>query len=246
MGMRNQSLASDPEPESTTALHDRALVESVRGGDRGSFAAIMRRYNQRLFRVARSIVGNDSEAEDVVQHAYVCAYAHLEQFSGAAAFSTWLTRIAINEALARVKNHSRTQSIAGDVLTPDWRSGTSVFPSPEDDLSRRQLARLLEAAIDELPEICRVPLILREVQGLSTAETAACLAISEEAVRTRLHRARALLRHGLAERIGSAALDVWSFAGERCRRISVEVPAALEALPTNTSRTAIRFAGARG
>jgi RNA polymerase sigma-70 factor, ECF subfamily len=240
--MRNQSLTGDLEPQSSTAPHDRTLVEGVRSGDRGCFTAIVRRYNQRLFRVARSIVGNDSEAEDVVQHAYVCAYAHLEQFTGAAAFSTWLTRIAINEALARVKNHSRTQSITGDVLTPDWRSGTAIFPTPEDDLSRRQLARLLEAAIDELPEICRVALILREVEGLSTAETAACLAISEEAVRARLHRARTLLRHELVEKIGTAAPDVWGFAGERCRRISVEVLAALEALP-NTSRTAIRSAG---
>jgi RNA polymerase sigma-70 factor (ECF subfamily) len=104
----------------------------------------MRRYNQRLFHVARSLVGSDSEAEDVVQHAYVCAYAHLQQFTGAAAFSTWLTRIVINEALARVKNHTRTQNLVSDQQNPDWSSGTAAFPSPEDDLARRQLAKLLE------------------------------------------------------------------------------------------------------
>jgi RNA polymerase sigma-70 factor (ECF subfamily) len=173
----------------------------------------------------------------------VSDYAHLDLFTGAAAFSTWLTRIAINEALARVKHHSRTENIAEDVLTPDWRSGTSILPTPEDDLSRRQLARLLEAAIDELPEVCRVTLMLREVEGLSTAEAAACLSISEEAVRVRLHRARTLLRHELVEKVGTVAPDVWGFAGERCRRISVEVLAVLEALPKKTSRTAIGSTG---
>jgi RNA polymerase sigma-70 factor, ECF subfamily len=216
---------------------DETLVEDVRRGHREGFAIIMSRYNQRLFRVARSIVGNDSEAEDVVQQTYVCAYAKLEQFAGAAALSTWLTRIVINEALARIKSRGRLQSLVNDDQAADLGLAAAVLPSPEDDMSRRQLTKLLEAAIDELPELCRVALILREVEGLSTAETAACLAISEEAVRARLHRARALLRDELVERVGTAAPDVWSFAGERCRRITARVLAALEA-PPHTSKTA--------
>ena len=109
------------------------LVERVRRGDRECFALIMRRYNQRLFRVARSIVGNDSEAEDVVQHAYVCAYTHLQQFAGAAAFSTWLTRIVINEALARIKTpRSRSESRQRRAST-GLLLGTAVFATPEDD-----------------------------------------------------------------------------------------------------------------
>lgn len=231
MGMRNQWLVSDPRIQRATPPGDDALVEGVRRGDHECFALIMRRYNQRLFRVARSIVGNDSEAEDVVQHAYVCAYTNLQQFAGAAAFSTWLTRIVINEALARIKSHVRVQRLVSDEQTPAFCSGTAVFATPEDDLSRRELATLLEAAIDDLPEICRAALILREVEGLSTAETAACLSISEEAVRARLYRARALLRNDLAQRVGAAAPDVWSFAGERCLRISAKVMTAIEAPP---------------
>jgi RNA polymerase sigma-70 factor (ECF subfamily) len=228
--MRNYWRVYEPRSPSPT-LSDAMLVERVRRGDRESFAVIMGRYNQRLFRVARSIVGNVSEAEDVVQHAYVCAYTHLRQFAGAAAFSTWLTRIVINEALARNKHHGRALSLASDGHAPAFCSGTAGFVTPEDDVSRRELAQLLESAIDELPEICRVALILREVEGLSTAEAAECLSISEEAVRTRLHRARALLRDELVQRFGAAAPEVWSFAGERCRRITARVLAAIEAPP---------------
>jgi RNA polymerase sigma-70 factor (ECF subfamily) len=179
----------------------------------------MLRNNRRLFRVARSIVGNDNEALDLVQHAYVTAYAHLDQFAGAAAFSTWLTRIVINEGLARRKRADRARKLDVCPSAPDWRSGTATITNPEDDASRRELAGLLEAAIDELPETYRVTLVLREIEGLSTAEAAACLAISEEAVRVRLHRARALLRADLRGRFGPSAPEVWSFGGDRCRRL---------------------------
>jgi RNA polymerase sigma-70 factor (ECF subfamily) len=243
MGMTNPWMADDRSNGSSTPS-DSALVDRVRRGERECFALIMRRYNQRLFRVARGIVGRDSEAEDVVQHAYVCAYAHLQQFAGAAAFSTWLTRIVINEALARIKNSGRVRSLDGDEHAPNWHSGATAFANPEDDLSRRELANLLEAAIDELPEICRVALILREVEGLSTAETAACLSITEEAVRARVHRARTLLRQELARRFGDVAPEVWSFAGERCRRITARVLAVLEP-PRSSSRTTIAAAGGR-
>jgi RNA polymerase sigma-70 factor, ECF subfamily len=237
-------MTDDSRASGSSIPTDSALVERVRRGERECFAVIMRRYNQRLFRVARGIVGHDSEAEDVVQHAYVCAYAHLQQFAGNAAFSTWLTRIVINEALARIKNSGRVRSLDGDEHAPDWPSNAGAFANPEDDLSRRELASLLEAAIDELPEICRVALILREIEGLSTAETAACLSITEEAVRARVHRARTLLRHELARRFGDVASEVWSFAGERCRRITTRVLAALEP-PRNASRTTIAADGRR-
>src|SRR5688572_22893024 len=163
------------------AASDATLLERLRQGEHECFSAIMRRHNRRLFRVARSIVGNDNDAQDVVQHAYVCAYAHLEQFAGASAFSTWLTRIAINEALARRKNEGRARDLPASRSAPDWRSGTTAIANPEDDASRRELGNILEAAIDDLPESCRVTLVLREIEGLSTAEVAACLEISEEA-----------------------------------------------------------------
>jgi RNA polymerase sigma-70 factor, ECF subfamily len=221
--MTQQMRASEPETCSALASSDSALLERLRRGEADCFSELMHRYNRRLFRVARSIVGNDNDAQDVVQHAYVCAYAHLDQFAGASAFSTWLTRIVINEALARRKSADRARALDASVSAPDWRSGTAAIGNPEDDAARRELAGLLEAAIDELPERYRVALVLREIEGLSTAETAACLSISEEAVRVRLHRARALLRADLRGRVGSSAPDVWGFGGERCRHLVTRV-----------------------
>jgi len=221
--MTHSIRAGDPELHSTPAASDTALVERVRRGEPESFSMLMHRHNRRLFRVARSIVGSDNDAQDVVQHAYVCAYVHLGQFAGESAFSTWLTRIVINEALARQKSARRARDLAAGGPELDWRSGGNASATPEDDVARRELASLLEAAIDELPESYRITLVLREIEGLSTAEVADCLEISEEAVRVRLHRARALLRDDLCDRVGPAAPDVFSFGGERCRRLSERV-----------------------
>jgi RNA polymerase sigma-70 factor, ECF subfamily len=215
--------ADEPELPDAPAASDSALLDRARGGEADGFSALMRRYNRRMYRIARSIVGNDNDAQDVVQHAYVCAYARLDQFAGASAFSTWLTRIVINEGLARRKSAERARRIDVRPSAPDWRSGTTAIANPEDDASRRELASLLEAAIDELPESYRVTLVLREIEGLSTAEAAACLAISEEAVRVRLHRARALLRADLRGRVGASAPEVWGFGGDRCRLLAQRV-----------------------
>jgi RNA polymerase sigma-70 factor (ECF subfamily) len=215
--------ADEPVPEPAPSESDAALLDRARGGEADGFSALMRRYNRRMYRVARSIVGNDNDAQDVVQHAYACAYACLDQFAGASAFSTWLTRIVINEGLARRKSAERARKQDVRPSAPDWRSGTTAIANPEDDASRRELASLLEAAIDELPESYRVTLVLREIEGLTTAEAAACLAISQEAVRVRLHRARALLRADLRGRVGASAADVWGFGGDRCRLLAQRV-----------------------
>jgi RNA polymerase sigma-70 factor (ECF subfamily) len=201
-----------------SAVSDEVVLARVRGGQTEEFALIMRRYNQRLFRVARAIIRDSDEAEDVVQHAYLSAYAHLHQFVGGSAFSTWLTRIVINEALGRTRAQRRSRKLESGEATPDWCAGASV-PSPEDSASGAELGHLLEAAIDSLPETYRAIVVLRELEGLSTQQAAECLSISEEAVRVRLHRARTLLRASLAQRLGSAASEVFSFGGERCDRI---------------------------
>lgn len=211
-------------------LTDEQVVARVCRGERGLFEVIMRRHNQRLFRAARAVLRNDSEAEDAVQQAYLSAFTHLGQFAGEARFSTWLTRIALNEAFARRRQAAReSPADIDEQWEPRERPGGSGGPppTPEEQLSRREVSRLLETAIDELPANYRVVVMLREVQELSTAETAACLELSEEAVKVRLHRARARLRDTLPPGLGETARETFAFLGERCDRIVAYVMAHL-------------------
>src|SRR5262245_26727948 len=175
-------------------LSDEEVVERVRRGETALFEVIMRRYNQRLYRAARAILRDDGEAEDVVQDAYVRAFTHLAQFAGRAAFGTWLTRIAVHEALARARRRGLFRPLGdegaeGDDMTT-FRSAADV----EKQVADRELVRVLEAAIEALPDPFRAVFVLREIEEMSTAETAAVLDLREETVKTRLHRARALLR----------------------------------------------------
>jgi RNA polymerase sigma-70 factor, ECF subfamily len=204
--------ASDSLSEPSDVLLDRA-----RGGDDAAFEQLMRRYNQRLYRVARSVVQDGAEAEDVVQQAFVSAFVNAEQFAGRSGVTAWLTRITLNEALGRMRHKKR--AVADPALDPDWRNGGLMPRDPEDQVSRRELVSLLEAAIDRLPESYRVVYILRDVEDLEGNEVAECLGITPESVRVRLHRARSILRDGLYSLAGSRARDVFSFAGERCDRI---------------------------
>jgi RNA polymerase sigma-70 factor, ECF subfamily len=199
---------------------DDELVARIRTGERALFAILVRRYNRRLFRTARAILGDDAEAEDVVQDAYVRAYANLHQFAGRASFATWLTRIAVHEALARARRRGRFDDIeeALPVLP-------STAPDPEQRASDAELARVLESAIDTLPAVFRAVFMLREVEGLSTAETAACLDIPEQTAKTRLHRARALLRGALEAHARPALPAAFPCAGARCDRIVAAVMA---------------------
>lgn len=203
------------------AMSDEEVVRQVLAGEITLFEILMRRHNQRLYRVARCILGDDSEAEDVMQDALVRAYTHLNQFAGEAKFSTWLTKIAVHEALARVRQRSRVVEI--DPTPGSERDSMSIFISktrdPEQQLLARELNAALEAAVDALPKAYRSVFMLRDVEEMSTAETAECLDISEEAVKTRLHRARALLREELYARIGIASTQAFQFAGPRCDRV---------------------------
>jgi RNA polymerase sigma-70 factor (ECF subfamily) len=210
-------------PVQAVPSSEEVRVEQNQLGDPDGFAQLMRRYNQRLFRVARAITRDDVEAEDVVQQSYLAAFAHRDQFSGTAAFSTWLTRIVINEALARHREQRRMRYVAVEATAPDWRSGTREQPTPEDHVGRKELAALLETAIDALPDDYRAIVVLRELEGLSTREAADCLSITEEAARVRLHRARSLLRAELWQHMTSAPCEVFSFGGERCGRIVARV-----------------------
>jgi RNA polymerase sigma-70 factor (ECF subfamily) len=205
-------------PAEWRALSDTEVVRRVLEGERPLFEILMRRYNQRLFRVARSILRDPTEAEDVMQHTYVEAYRHLAQFAGRARFSTWLTKIAVYESLARARRRTRLQA-----PPPAFEEGDDAMsampspaPDPEEQAATTEARTLLETAIRALPEAYRSVFVLREVEALSTAETAACLEVTEETVKTRLHRARALLREDLLARVGSAARIAFTFHLSRC------------------------------
>jgi RNA polymerase sigma-70 factor, ECF subfamily len=210
--------AESPSPRERDHLSDEDVVARVRAGERSLFEIIMRRYNQRIYRVVRAITGSDGEAEDVMQDAYVRAYAHLDQFAGRASFATWLTRIAVHEALARRRRGERFVDL--DDVMP-----TLAFPGhgPEQRATDRELGAALQEAIDELPPSFRTVFVLREAEGLSTAETAASLDIPPETVKTRLHRARSLLRHRLWARAGRLGGDVFEFGAGRCDRVVAAV-----------------------
>jgi RNA polymerase sigma-70 factor, ECF subfamily len=199
---------------SVTTPSDEEVVHAVKNGRIAQFEILMRRYNQRLFRTARAIVKSDAEAEDVLQDAYVSAYTHLGSFEGRAPFRTWLTRIVVNEACGRLRREKRYEP-----MTDDWDpSSEGEVSTPEGNVSDREIAALVENALDTIPEAFRSVFMLRAIEGLSVAETAACLDIPEETVKTRLFRARARLRTLLEARTDAALPTVHRFLGNRCDR----------------------------
>ena len=201
-------------------MTDDEVIGRVRAGETALFEVIMRRYNQRLFRVTRAILGNDGDAEDVTQDAYVRSYTHLDQFEGRAQFSTWLTKIAVHEALARLRARDRLVDIdATSGSAEDGMTLKSNEPSPEQEVLNHTIRIVLESAVDGLPETYRSVFMLREVEGMSTAETAECLDLSEESVKVRLHRARALLRKRIYAETGAATAMAFQFLGARCDRM---------------------------
>jgi RNA polymerase sigma-70 factor, ECF subfamily len=209
-------------------LTDVEVVERVKAGDTALYEILMRRYNQRLYRVARAILRDDAESEDVMQDAYVRAYEHLEQFAGRAPFSTWLTRIAVHEALARLRQRTRNPQL--DDTDDDGELAmnvTATSPGPEENASRAETIQLLEEAVLGLPEQYRIVVTLRDIEDLSTAETAAALDLTEENVKVRLHRGRALARNRLLARLGAGAKQAFPFMGARCDRVVAGVFARL-------------------
>ncbi len=210
-----------PTSEMTSQLKDTEIVERVLKGEAGLFEILIRRYNQRLYRVARSIVKDEAEAEDIMQDAYVRAYGKLHQYEGRAEFSTWLTRIAVHEALARRKQRHRLVSLEADEALEAARTEGLAIPArnPEDKAGDRELLAFLSEAVDALPDSHRSVLMLRAVEGMTTAETSFCLGISTENVRVRMHRARSQLRYFLENRLGSSLENLFEFHLPRCDRI---------------------------
>lgn len=206
-------------------LSDEEVVARVCAGDTPLYEVLMRRYNQRLFRIARAILRDDDEAEDVVQDAYVRAYVSLHQFAGKAQFSTWLTKIAVYEASSRLRQRKRLQeaSVNPDRERQSMEAVKSLDADPEQQTLSQEAVSLLEAAVDALPEMYRSVFVLREVENMNTGETADCLDLTEEAVKVRLLRARHMLRKELYMRAGATSSKAFQFMGARCDRVVHQV-----------------------
>jgi RNA polymerase sigma-70 factor, ECF subfamily len=209
-------------PRTERAVHDDAeLIRRMLERDEAAVRAIMTANNRRLYRLARGILRNDAEAEDVVQETYVRAFTHLAEFRGASSLATWLARIAINEALGRLRRDRPA------VLLPHGGVDAEIIPfplattdDPEKSMAQREIREVVERAIDELPDAFRLVFIARVIEGLNVEETADLLDLRAETVKTRLHRARAMLRDNVERRIGPVVLDAFPFAGQRCARLT--------------------------
>ena len=216
-------------------LGEAALVRLAQAGDGEAFRIIMQRGNQRLFRVARGVVRDDGEAEDVLQEAYARAFAAIGGFRGEAGVMTWLTRIVLNEARGRLRR--RRPMVGLERIEAAQMDGAEVIPfpnafgtaSPEADAARAQIRGLIEHAVDDLPEAFRIVFIMRDIDECSIEETAATLDLKPETVKTRLHRARRLLREALDARLASTMVEAFPFLGARCGRITEAVLARLAA-----------------
>jgi RNA polymerase sigma-70 factor, ECF subfamily len=219
-------------------LTDTEVVRRVRAGESALFEILMRRHNQRVYRTARAILRDEDEVEDVMQQAYINAFTHLHQFEERSQFSTWLTRITLNEAFGRRRKTHRTESLTTMGAGVQEEGGefmhlTSKDADPEQQAYAGELRGVLEEAIDRLPETYRTVFMLRDVDGMSTSETAKGLGLGEATVKTRLHRARATIRRFLTARVGEVAADAFPFHASRCDRVVVAV---LSRIPPNWTK----------
>ena len=221
-----------------TALGDEVLVRMAGDGDEEAVRVLVRRHNRRLFRVARAVLRDDAEAEDVVQETYVRAFTNLASFRGEAGLSTWLTRIALNDALGRARRRRPSVEFSDEEIGQGrvlmFPSMTGVESNPESETARGHMRRILEEAVDELPDPFRVVFVMRDVEGLNVAETASHLSIKAETVKTRLFRARRLLRSAIEQRLSAGFSELFPFDGERCANTADRV---LERLRTVSSKS---------
>jgi RNA polymerase sigma-70 factor, ECF subfamily len=220
---------TNAEPNCSAALadDDASLVRRVLAGDPAGFGLLMRRFNRRLYRLARAIVGNSAEAEDALQEAYLDAHRSLGQFRGDSSLATWLSRLVVNECLGRMRRNARRQNVIPMIPSPTDHEIESVpsdeLGSPDAAADRAQMRAILERRIDALPEGFRTVFVMRSVEELTVEETAESLGIPAETVRSRHFRAKTLLREALAREVDIAERNLWGFAGERCDRIVARV-----------------------
>ena len=219
--MEQAVLATQPD---LAALDDAALVALALDNDERSVRTLVQRYNQRLFRVARGVVRDEAEAEDIVQETFVRAFTNLQSFRGRAALSTWLTRIALNASFGRLRRQRRFANQAELSATNEGRIHHLALvakpPTPESETARGEIRKVLEQAVDGLPDPFRLVFVLREVEGLSVEETASLLSIKPATVKTRLHRARRLMRGEVQRRLAGTFDQLFPFGGGRCARVA--------------------------
>jgi RNA polymerase sigma-70 factor (ECF subfamily) len=204
------------------------LVQRARKRDEAAIRIIMQSNNRRLYRIARGILRNDGEAEDVVQETYVRAFTHLHVFRGDSSLATWLARIAMNEALGRLRRQRpgvEWTSLPPGVLEAQVIQFPLSAPSedPEKSMAQREIQHVVEHAIDELPDAFRIVFITRVIEGMNVEETAEILGLKPETVKTRLHRARTMLRDNVEKKIGPVVMEAFPFAGKRCQRLTEAV-----------------------
>ncbi|RWC30900.1 RNA polymerase sigma factor [Mesorhizobium sp.] len=207
----------------SAASGDMQLVRRALARDGDAFRTIIKTHNQRLYRIARGVMRNDSEAEDIVQEAYVRAFANLDAFRGDSSLATWLSRIVINEALGSLRKRRKTVALPENPQAEIIRFPLNPSDDPERTMAQRQILQLVERATDSLPDVYRTVFMARVIEGLSIEETADLLGVRPQTVKTRLHRARALVRKALDDQIGPVLLDAFPFAGRRCERLTSAV-----------------------
>ncbi|MDQ6870086.1 MAG: RNA polymerase sigma factor [Pseudomonadota bacterium] len=217
-------MRSAPSPHVAGPSGDAELVRRALTRDDRAFRTIMERYNRRLYRIARGILRNNSEAEDVVQEAYVKAFTNLGGFRGDSSLATWLARITMNEALGRLRRERPTVDLetfgAQRTEAQIIKFPQTVTDDPERTMAQREILQLVERATDNLPEIFRIVFMTRMIEGMNTEDTANLLGLQPDTVKTRLHRARRLLRDELDKQIGPVLMDAFPFAGRRCERMT--------------------------
>ena len=226
-------MAHAPAPQlAPAATGDAELIRRARDRDEAAIRSIMQANNRRLYRLARGILRNDSEAEDVVQETYVRAFTHLDSFRGDSSLATWLARIAMNEALGRLRrqrpNVEWTSLPPGTLEAQIIQFPLSAPSDPEKTMAQREIQHVVEHAIDDLPEAFRLVFITRVIEGMNVEETAEILGLKPETVKTRLHRARTMLRDNVEKKIGPVIMEAFPFAGKRCERLTDAVLKRLE------------------
>ncbi len=217
-------MTAEPRIAAPVEISDDEVVRRVVDGERELFELLLRRYNQRVYRAVRAVLRNPNDTEDVMQQAYINAYRHLHQFEGRSSFATWLTKIALREAAAKNRKTVSFLHVVPELGTEDSMNDfPEPGPDPEAHAVAADLMQHVEAEVAALPETYRAVLLLREVEGLSTEETAACLEISTDVVKTRLHRARTMLRDALYRRAGVGLQTIFTFGSTRCDRVVARV-----------------------
>jgi len=230
MGMTNEPGRTAGKASATLLPDESELVARAKAGDRAAIRIIVRQNNRRLFRVARSILKDDWEAEDAVQEAYVRAFNQLSSFEGRSKLSTWLTRIVANEALGRLRRRRPETATAAELDTVAGQDAATIIPfpltaqlDPERAMAQSEINAMLEKAIDALPDVYRIVLVARVIEEMSVEETAELFDLKPETVKTRLHRARALLRQDMEQTFGPLLTQTFPFDGARCDRMADRV-----------------------